>query len=124
MRTMLIRLYFELEKELSVSYELESEHIVDFLNKIPAEMVERAKSAPDTVARIREADIFNKMQQRVSPLLEECKKQLDTTLLTPSDRSMRRFVMRVLENFLGDELAQAKKIRDEMRLRKILQSFV
>jgi len=109
----LFKLYFQLKKKLGISGEEEKQQISSFINHL----IEENKKQPSS-SQMREF------------LLTSFIKEIQTGNFFKEDEEIKinpeffQWVLERLEEFLGDELVQVKKMIKEIQLKKIAEEVV
>ena len=112
-KQVLFKLYFQLKKKLGISGEEEKQQISSFINHL----IEENKKQPSS-SQMREF------------LLTSFIKEIQTGNFFKEDEEIKinpeffQWVLERLEEFLGDELVQVKKMIKEIQLKKIAEEVV
>jgi len=112
-KQVLFKLYFQLKKKLGVSGEEEEQQINSFINRLIGENRKQQSSS-----QMREL------------LLNSFIKEIQTGNFFKKDVEIEsnpeffQWVLERLEEFLGDELVQVKKMIKEIQLKKIAEDVV
>lgn len=118
MNQKLIKLYFQIEKEHSAYSENEKKEIENFHCKIIDEnkKIEPQNSPRNTALR-------NFVEQVTLPFIEVCEKEAKEKRGC-DPWGIYSFILKTLEDLLGNNLKRAKEIKKEIELRKIVEQIV
>ncbi len=113
----LIELYFEVQKELDISSGEEGKQIEAFAARL---IKENEKITPSD--QLRNTMLAEFQNKKIHPLLENSYAKKSNKLnLEPK---CLQLILKILEEMLGDDLVQAKRMVKEMQLGKIVEKYV
>lgn len=117
MNRKLIELYFEVQKELDISSKEEGKQIEAFAARL---IEENKKITPSD--QLRNTMLAEFQNKKIIPLLENsyAKKSHKLEL----DQECLQLILKILEEILGDDLVQAKRMVREKQLEKIIEQYV
>lgn len=117
MNRKLIELYFEVQKELDISSEEEGKQIEAFGARL---IEENEKKIPPNLLR---NSILAKFQnEKIIPLLQNSHAEKGKKL--EPEQECLQLILKILEEILGDDLVQAKKMVKEKQLEMIIEQYV
>ena len=117
MNERLIDLYFQVKKEFDKFSKKEDEQIQVFIDRLS----EENKKAPPDQSRTRNS-MLEKIQNKISK--HPIESSGGRAIIVKIQQECRQSILKILEEILGDDLIQAKRMLREKQLKKIVEEFV